>query len=541
VGDSQAAHLARPGTSSNLTTLMNVRTHLLLFLSGLILPLMIARYQPVPGYLDSDYYFAGGIQLASGRGFTEPYLWNYLDDPQSLPHPSHGYWMPLASIVAAFGMWLTGRTDYMSGRLGFIIIAGCIPPITAALAYRFSRRRDLAITSALLAIFSIYHTPFLGVTDNFGLFMLFGGLYFLVVTRLLERGWPTFGWLLLGLLAGLMSLARSDGLLWLALTGIFALWRARQEKLGFRFVFRFSMLALLGFLAVMSPWYARNIGLFGSPLGPGGNRTLWLDNYDQTFTYPASQLTARSFFSLGWEEILKDRLWSLGQNLQSGFAAHGGIILFPFIIAGLLNNRTDDRVRLGVLAWLILLGVMTVVFPFAGARGAFFHSGAALQPLWWSMAPLGLESVLGFLRKRGWGTERTPAVFRSAMVMIAVMLTAYVVWLRLFNLGWGEGELGYPRVEQYLVGKGMDPGDIVIVRNSPGYYLATGRTAIVIPYGDEQTILAVAEQFGAHYLILESKAALLQIRDLYERPERQAGFIYLGEIDGTRLYEIKTD
>ena len=80
---------------------MTWRHYLLLFVVGLLVPFGISRFQSQPGYMDADYYFVGGIQLAEGKGFTEPYLWNYLDNPTGLPHPSHTYWMPLASIVSA--------------------------------------------------------------------------------------------------------------------------------------------------------------------------------------------------------------------------------------------------------------------------------------------------------------------------------------------------------------------------------------------------------------------------------------------------------
>ena len=201
---------------------MSLRTYLYLFLFGLAVTVVIAQFQPIPGYLDSDYYFGGGIQLATGKGFTEPYLWNYLDNSTSLPHPSHSYWMPLASIISAFGMWLTGQTSYGAARIFFLLIASLVPPLTAALAYTFSQRRDLAIASGALAVFSIYHAPFVGVTDNFSLFMLLGGLYFIFATQLIQDPTRTRHWLLLGLLAGLMTLSRSDGLLWLALTFLFA-------------------------------------------------------------------------------------------------------------------------------------------------------------------------------------------------------------------------------------------------------------------------------------------------------------------------------
>ncbi len=524
---------------------MTWRIYFVLFILGLLPPILIAQFQPSPGYLDSDYYFAGGIQLATGRGFTEPYLWNYLDGTTSLPHPSHSYWMPLASIVSALGMWLTGSTTYAAGRSFFLLIAAFIPPLTAALAFRFSRGKSAAIVSGLLAIFSVYHAPFVGVTDNFGLYMLFGGLYFLNLSQLIEDPSRSRNWLLLGLLAGLMNLARTDGLLWLGITGLLVLWHAPRESFPnlLQYVIRASLPVLAGFLLIMGSWYVRNLNIHGTLMAPGGSRALWLDNYDQTFIYPPIELTMDSFLSLGWREILADRLWALKINLQSGFAAHGGIILFPFIVAGAIHHRRDLRVRLAAIAWAILFLVMTFIFPFAGARGAFFHAGAALQPMWWTLAPLGLDALLSFLRKRNWGDDQTVLVFRSALVMIAAILTSFVVYLRLFgaDLGWGEGEESYPAIEQFLVEHGVDDTDVVIVRNAPGYYLETGRSSISIPYGGEETILDVSRQFDAQYLVLEPEAVLEPLKNLFNDPEGHTHFIYLGELDDTHIYKIELE
>ncbi len=521
---------------------MTRRLYFILFLSGLILPIVIAQFQPVPGYLDSAYYFAGGIQLAEGKGFTEPYLWNYLDGTTSLPHPSHTYWLPLASIVAAIGMWLTGQTTYAVARIPFIIIAALVVPLTAHLAYRFTRKRDLAILSALMAIFSVYHAPFVGVTDNFSLFMLFGGLYFIFASNLIDDPARTRNWFMLGLMAGFLALSRSDGLLWLGMTFIFTLYRApRVSFAGFvQYVARHALIALLGFLLIMGPWYARNLSTFGTLMSPGGSRALWLENYDQTFIYPPEQLSMQSFLALGWEKIWEARLWALGNNLMSGFAAHGGIILFPFIVAGILYHRKDQRVQLGVIAWLILFLVMTFAFPFAGARGAFFHAGAALQPLWWTLAPLGLDEILSSLRKRNWGNDQTQFIFRSALIMITIMLTGYVVYLRLIPLGWGEGEeVNYPAAEALLVQHGIQSDDVVIVGNAPAYYLETGRAAISIPYGGIDAIRAVSQQFNADYLVLEPSAALPQIKSLMENPQQNLDFVFLGEVNDVHIFQVK--
>ena len=519
---------------------MSFRTYFLLFLSGLILPFIIVQFQPIPGYLDADYYFAGGLQLVKGSGFTEPYLWNYLDGTTSLPHPSHTYWMPLASMVAAAGMWGTGQATYETARLPFIIIGALVVPITAALSYSFSKKRDIAFLSAALAIFSVYNAPFVGVTDNFGLFMLFGGLYFIFATKLLEGPTRQQYWFFLGLDAGLLTLSRSDGLLWLAITFLFTLFRAPKETLSrlALYIIKNSLIASLGFLIIMSPWYARNLNTFGTLMAPGGSRVLWLENYDQTFMYPPENLNMESFLATGWNEILNDRMWAFGINLQSAFAAHGGIILFPFIISGLIYFRKDERVQLAGAAWLILFLVMTFIFPFAGARGAFFHAGAAFQPLWWSLVPLGLDGILLSLKKRNWGSDQTKVIFRSALVVIVIMLTAFVVNLRLFTLGWGEGEGEYPEIEAFLLENGIKENDIVIVRNAPGYYIETGRSAISIPYGGRDAILAVSDQFNADYLVIESKAAVSQIQDMIDNPLKRSEFIFLGEIDGTNIFKI---
>ncbi|MFZ5911359.1 MAG: hypothetical protein ACOYYU_15210 [Chloroflexota bacterium] len=526
---------------------MTWRAYIFLFLLGLAAALAVAFLQDYPGYMDSDYYFAGGLQLVEGKGFTEPYLWNYVDDPAGLPHPSHTYWLPLSSILAAISMYLTGQHTYAAARLIFILITACVPLLTARLALDFTDRRALALTSGLLAVFSIYHAPFMPVTDNFAPFMLLGGLLFLLAKS--ERWWA---FLSMGVLAGLMNLARSDGLLWLALLGLLCLWKAlniakeihntqRFTHYASRitpYIFRTFPLVLLGYLLVMGPWYARNLSVFGALMAPGGDRILWLTNYNDTFAFPAGQVNMRSWLAAGWEAALRVRLWALGMNAQNIIGAQGGILLLPFIVVGLWQVRRDLRVRLAVTGWLLLLAVMTLVFPLAGARGGFFHAGAAFQPLWWALAPLGLERIVAAIRARGLLDERAYSLFRAALVVLCALLTVVVLRMRIFQLGWQWEEELYVKVEQFLVGQGAQPGEIVIALNPPGYYLVSGRSAIVQPPGGPETILAVAARYGASYYILEQEGVLSEYRGLYEQTEQYAGIEYLGEVDDARIFAL---
>ncbi|MEP0804971.1 MAG: hypothetical protein HRF47_05750 [Chloroflexota bacterium] len=508
----------------------------ILFAAGLLVPFIVSRFQSVPGYMDADYYFAGGIQLAQGKGFTEPYLWNYLDDPQGLPHPSHTYWMPLASIVSALGMWLTGQTTYAAGRLPFILLSAFVPVLTAALAFDLSRQPRLALTSGLLAVFSMYYAPFLPVPDNYALFMLLGGTFLLLAPR--PQKWTPFA---LGALAGAMTLARSDGLLWLGLAGLAVLWKPDDslsfwERVRVR-VIPAGLLVLLGYLLVMGGWHYRNYILFGSLMPPGSGRLLWLETYNQTFAYPASSLTREGFLNAGLAAALEDRLTALQWNFGTLVGPQGGIFLLPFILIGLWSLRGQLRTRLAVSGWVILFAVMTVIFPFAGMRGSFLHAGAAFQPFWWAAAPLGLEAVISAARRRGMFDENARVIFPAMLVILAAAMSGYLVVSRAAD-GWGAESRVYAEVEKRLIEDGASLEVGVIVRNPPGYYLYSGRPAIALPFGDEAVILQAAEKFGAGYLVLEEGGTFEAIQDLYENPQNHPAFFFLGEVDGAKVYRI---
>ncbi len=522
---------------------MNWRHYTLLFIVGLIVPFAVSRFQSLPGYMDADYYFAGGIQLAEGHGFSEPYIWNYLDNPASLPHPSHTYWMPLASIMSALGMWLTGQSTYAAGRFPFILLSACVPLLTAALAFQVSRQVRLALVSGLLSIFSLYYAPFMPVPDNYALFMLPGAAFLLLMP--FKQKWIPVA---LGALAGLMTLARSDGLLWLALAGLAVLWKSTYNDEGRKNTFAewlgmivpAGLLVLVGYLLTMGFWHVRNLNLFGSLLTPGGGRLLWLQNYNQTFIYPPDSLTRESFLRAGWESALQNRERAFSANFGNAFGAQGGIFLFPFMLIGLWQLRRDLRTKIAVTGWLILFAIMTIIFPFAGSRGSFFHAGAAFQPYWWVAAPIGLDAVLAWARSHGQFKDRNaPYFLQGVLVLLAISMTGYLINIRVISNGWARDDFVYPAIEKMFVDNGIKPGDVVIVRNPPGYFIASGRPSISLPFGDESTLQAVAEKYGAHYLVLEKGGTFAAIQGLYDNPQNNPAFVYIGEINEAKLYRIE--
>ncbi|GAB4579665.1 MAG: hypothetical protein Fur0022_24030 [Anaerolineales bacterium] len=484
--------------------------------------------------MDADYYLLGGIQLSEGKGFTEPILWNYLDDPAGLPHPSHGYWMPLTSILAAISLY-TPFEGFTGGRIIFILLTGLIPPMTAHLAWnllpdRGARpRQHTATLAGLLAVFPGFYLSFLTVPDAFGVYMLLGAGFLILVHS--EVRWRWFG---LGILAGWMHLARADGFLWLGMALIAIVWefgvRNRAWVWGIGHV-------LAGYLLVMGPWMVRNWFAFGTLLAPGGARALWVLTYDELFSFPAEKLTFARWWASGLGAILQARGEAFGQNMQTLLGVQGAVFLLPLIGLGLWKLRGQRTVQIGVLAWGLTLAVMTLAFPFSGARGGFFHSGAAVQSLFWAVVPVGLEVFVEWGRRvRGWRVAQAQRVFGAGLVGLAFLFTVFIFVTRVLPKG---ESVGYADVEAKLVELGAKPDEIVMVNNPPGYFLASGRPAVVIPHGDLSVWEVVARRYEVVYLVVDENVPV-EVRQLLENQAqmRSARFLFLGGVGNFQIYRV---
>jgi hypothetical protein len=534
------------------------RSLIFLFSLGLFAVGMTAAFQSTPGYMDADYYFAGGLRLVGGYGFSEPFVWNYLGGEAILPEPgvgslehaSHAYWMPLASLLAASGMVVSGIHTFFTARIGFLLVAALVPPLTMALTRSLLKEKvsqaeasRISFLAGLLAVFPGFYLAYLSTTDTFGIYMLLGGLWFLVVGRASPAG-AHLRFLILGALSGGMHLARADGVLWLGLGLFAALWLGRKNKLSSFEQMRLLGLTLVGYLLVFGPWLLRSHAEFGSLLAPVGARVLWLTHYDELYAYPASLLTRERWLASGLGAIIQARFDALGQNLQSALAVQGQIYLLPFMLLGGWRWRSDWRAGMGVTAWLLTLGVMTVAFPYAGARGGYFHSGAALQPILWAFAAAGLDVFVAWGRqRRGWHSRQAQLVFSAGLVLLGFVLTVFLVQARVIGQtpqtgsAWDVSHARYERLEKALQSYHPEPGDVVLVNNPPGYYLASGRQAGAIPYGSVDALRAAAERLGARYLLLELDQ--VQHSSLYSQPENQPGLRYLGSTsDEVRIYEF---
>lgn len=514
---------------------MTRRHYLLLYLAALAALFLVASFEHSPGYMDADYYQLTGQQLAQGRGLSEPVLWNYLDNPTGLPNPSHAYWMPLSSLLAAASMKAAGAASFGAGRVVFILLAAAIAPLTAQLTFVLTKQTRLALFAGGLAILSAFYLPYLPATDSFAISMVMGGFFFLIPISIKKNKLTSLQALGLGALAGLLHLARAEGLLWL-FAAIWAVWTLSKRWSDL-------FLVLAGYLFFMGPWLLRNWLAFGTPFAPGASHILWLANYNELFVYPANQLTSAHWLASGWGAILQARLAALGQNLLSALTVQGLIFLTPVIVWGAWKLRKQFSLRLAAGIWLALLFVMSVVFPFSGGRGGFFHAAAALQPLAWALAALGLQALVEWgAARRGWQRQQAFRVLAAGSLVFALALSVYAIKVRVIgsyanNSIWNQSADHYAELGIALNELGVPADAIVMVNNPPGFALATVRSAIVIPDGGLEASLAAAKRYGATVLLLETNHPD-GLNEIYNEPQKAAGLNYLTSLNGTHVFLI---
>ncbi|MBA4399758.1 MAG: hypothetical protein C0396_07830 [Anaerolinea sp.] len=525
---------------------MNKRLIIILYVLGVGLSALAALGQPAPGYMDAEYYVVGGQRITDGNGFSEPFLWNYLDDPAGLPHPSHLYWMPLASVVAAFGMKLFGADSLWAARLPFILLSGLLPVLSANLSLLFLQDKRFAWLAGLLGVFSGIYIVYTSIPETFVLYLVLGGLVWSIILAGEWESIPAKKWFFragaLGVLVGLMHLTRADGIIWVA-GGLFWLFwvpKAFKSTTDLRVVIVGLVLFIAGYLLMMGAWYARNLDLFGTLMPAGNDRALWITDYNQTFAFPASELTASAWWSAGLETHLTARWNALLLNLKNLVAVQGLVILLPLMIAGIWSLKQRRGIQFAALMWLGTLTLMTLVFPFAGSRGGWLHSASAFQILLWAAVPAGLERFVAWgQRRRGWKPERAIPVFAGLLVIISAMLTGWFYVNKVYGDGSPSSRWGYSYQIDKVVGEGLpdfnvSPQALVMVNNPPGFYLATGRPSIVIPGGGIEQAIAAADYYKADYLVLGPGQENLS--DLYENPVDSKYLRYLGDIKEVRIF-----
>ena len=535
--------------SSLFSTKYTRRDLLILFVLVLLVRGLAALPQQQPSYFDAAYYYVDGVNLAEGRGFEEDFVWNYLNQPGPPPQPSHLYWMPLTSMLAALGM-LIGGVSYRAAQMPFVVLSALLAPITYVIAYVLSGQRWSSWLAGLFALFSGFYLPYWPAIDNFTPFAVFGSMALLLAGmeneawRMKNKEWRPetgdkeasgSGLRLLclmgaGVCIGLAHLSRADGSL--LLIAIILLFVLRITHYTFirpiphisHSIFhdlRALILISLAYFLTMLPWFLRTLDVTGSFLSTAGAKTVWLTSYDDLFSY-GRELSLQTFLAQGVGPILQGRWWALVNNFQTVLAVWGMIFLGPLALIGAWYLRRHILVQLAAMYALLLFIAMTVIFAFPGARGGLFHSGAALLPFIYATAVIGLDRSVEWMadRRPRWRPKAAKRVFGIGLVVMAAALSGFLYYQRVLkDNAWNSADSVYPAIVAWVAEQ--NPAAIVMIGNPPAYRYHGGGLSVVVPNNDLETVLQVMTKYGVDYLILD-KNHPLPLDEIYNNPASQA-------------------
>ncbi len=507
------------------------RPYLLIFGVFLGLRLLGAQLVSQPGYMDGFYYYHVGRNLYLGRGFVEDVIWNWLNPPPAITHPSNDYWMPLTSVLIAGAFALLGES-FRAAQLPSLVASAALPVFAYHLAGRvwpapaaWPRLWAAVITGAGGSYFIYWHG-----TDNFAVFGLTGAL-----TLYLARDLPTAGrWGAVGagVMSGLAYLARPDGPLLLAVVAGWACRPGTKAALGRRV--GLVGLALLGFGLAAAPWWARNLLAFGTPLPGGGFKVAWLREYNEVFSY-GLELGPAYYLGWGLGPILRSKLQAGVENLKYPLNL-SLVLLLPFGLLGAYRLRPLPAFALAWAYLAVLYAVLTLVFTFPSPRGTLLHSGVVGLPFFGVAAALGLEEAIrraARYRPR-WEPER--AVRNIGLIVIGGFVAASV-GLGIRAAGeWDVRFRAYEAVAAWFRQQGL--ADPVMVVDPPGYYYSSGTPAVVVANNDLETTWQVCRRYGVKYLLLEPAFPEPWL-PLWKDPEASPRFKAVGQVGEVKIFRVE--
>jgi hypothetical protein len=499
-----------------------VRTPIALYALALAVRLVLIAMFPDPAYPDSYYYVDVARAVADGRGFQVDFIWifaevgGHIPAIPTLPIPSNAHWMPLASMVQVPFIWLFGPTPIASA-LPFAFLGSLAAPLTWAIGREAGLRPLVTIGAAVLTAVPGLLLVFLVQPDNFSLYqpLVAGALW--MAARGLKGHAGSFA--IGGLLVGLATLSRNDGLLVGATLGfafLYDRWRAWRSGGSRRPAIPvWAAIACFGlFLVVMAPWWIRQLEVFGqlSPSTASG-KVLYIRTIEEwnSITTPA---TLSWLLGQGIGPLVLSRIGGLVAAIGIFTTLVAGGLLLPFmVIGGWFRRRSIDFGPFFTYA-AILFAFSALVSAVHVPGGTFIHSAVALAPHAYLLALEGIVVAIAWIaaRRRAWDRETATKLFVTAVVLMVVVAApgALIVHQR-----WERERTERRAVAAALDLAGAAPDARLMSIDAAGYRYATGHGGVVTPNDPLDTIEQVARAYRIEWVIIERDDAVSALAPVF--------------------------
>ncbi|HXG39546.1 MAG TPA: glycosyltransferase family 39 protein [Candidatus Limnocylindrales bacterium] len=507
-----------------------MRTPIALYGLALAVRAILIGLYPYPAYPDAYYYVDVARSLAEGRGLTVDFVWIFaevggrLPAEPTLPIPSNAHWMPLASLVQVPFLVAFGPTPVASA-LPFALIGATAAPLAWAIARDAGAPPIVQVGAGLLTAFPTLSLVFMAQPDNFSLYQpLVAGSLWLAARGL--RG-DRRAFVLAGLLAGLATLSRNDGVLVAATLGLVVVWdrlrawrSADAERPRIPFAHAAGALGL--FAATVAPWYARQLAVFGtlSPSQASG-KVLFVRSIEEwnSISTPA---TLDWLLGQGLGPLLASRL--LGLVAAAGIFAVliGGVALVPFIVLGAWRRRRSADFGPFLTYAALLFGFSALVSAVHVPGGTFIHSAVALAPHGYVLALEGIAAAVGWVaaRRRSWDRAVATRVFVAGGVAFGIATAvAYVPGI---HEGWSAKRAARLAIAATLDRLDPEGDDRIMSIDAAGYRYYTGRGGVVLPNDPLPVIEQVARAYGIRWLVVEADDAVPAVAPIVLEDRRPA-------------------
>ena len=449
--------------------------------------LAFAAYIAFPPLDDPAFYLQTARHLAAGRGLVSDVLWSYQYAFPTVTHPSHEYWMPMATLLMA--PWIKALGDSLfAAQIPGTLSGALLAPFTYMLG-RIVHPDDRRIAggAALLLLAGALPVYQAASVDSAAPFALLGAGALLAGGLAVERRsvWLS---LLAGLLGGLACVTRSDGMLIPALTGLlFVL----HHKLTRRSLLMSAALTA-GCALPIGAWWLRNLNAFGvlQPVSPMIAASL--QDYAQMFNWNAPP-TLRSLLERGPGFVAGLRGQALGHNLSVW-----ALISFPFGAFGWVGLAGSRRPLLQAgLAYGVMLGLVSgIVFSVPTLAGLFYHSAGATLP-WLAV---GAALVIARLAQR----RKSAAFGLAAATAALIIVQSAIAWPRAIEDSRRNASL-FGEAAAWLATHAA-PAEPVLATQAHSLNLASGQPSMMLPVGQGLAVVRdLAEHYSARYVVVTER------------------------------------
>jgi hypothetical protein len=529
-----------------------VRIPIALFGLALIVRAVLFGLHPDAAYPDSYYYVDVARALQAGHGFNVDFIWSFVDVggriPANpiLPIPSNAHWMPLASIIQLPTMWLLGPTP-LASVIPFLLAGSLSAPLTWLVAREMGAGNRIALAAGIAVAVPAATAIYMAQPDNMSLYQPLGTAALWLAARGLHGHRRSFA--LAGLMVGLATLARNDGVLLgaaVGLTFVWDRWRAwrsnggRPPAIPWRYAF-----ACFGlFLIVMAPWYLRQLQVFGS-LSPSSasGRILLIRTYEELDSV-TSDTSLAGFLGQGLVPLLTSRVLGLVSAIQIFSVIAVSVVLAPFAVLGCWARRRSVDFGPFFVYAAILFGASGLLFAVHVPYGTFLHSAVALVPLTFIAGMEGLVIAARWVapRRRGWTEEGAIRLFLVAGVG-SVLLTA-VAFAALALPSWNADRDHMLAAGRALDTAGAPQTDRLLSADPAGFSYFTGRGGVVTPNDSLNVVREVAAAYQIRWLVLERAhivAPLAPVLESLVRPSWLGKPTYVIPYTGARTGDAAVD